>query len=265
MSTEPTGRDLARLALQQARANAKNTPARRTGTPRRRSAPARGAGRDPIGLGAVVAALMADEGADTALGGGTVLDQWAEIAPELAGKVAAEAFDAATGLLSLRPATAAYGAQMRLFQTQMVVRINTNLGRPVVRDLRVLPPRSPTHHNIPTAGARIPEMPEQLGPVRTRDQASSGYHRALTAHQAAWVRQEDPLPPAVQAAIAEQDEALRRRRESPQDFADARELIEQLQARARAAEDYHSRALARARADKVGRGPAVPRVFDQAG
>ncbi|MFF8798149.1 hypothetical protein [Streptomyces globisporus] len=39
---------------------------------------------------------------------GSVIDQWPAIAPELAGKVEAVQFDAATGTLHLRPATPAY-------------------------------------------------------------------------------------------------------------------------------------------------------------
>jgi predicted nucleic acid-binding Zn ribbon protein len=263
-ATEPSGRDLARQIFQQARAAAKNTPTRPgTGRPRRRAAPARGAGRDPVGLGAVVAGLMADEGVDVALGGGTVLDQWETIAPELAGKVAAEHFAPETGLLSLRPATAAYGTQLRMLQAQMVARINTKLGRAVVRSLRVLPPGNPQAaqpggtRSVAAQSAAAPGTPG--APLRTRADASPGLLAALAvaaAHHDQTPRTPRPTSPLADAPVL---------REPEHAFVDAVQIQEDLAAAAARTADIERRARAMARAQKAGRTLDVPRVFDQAG
>lgn len=50
-------------------------------------------------------------------------------------------FDPNTGTLHLRPASPAYAAQLRLFDRQLVARINEKTGgRPAVRALRILAP-----------------------------------------------------------------------------------------------------------------------------
>lgn len=267
-----SGADLARTMLQAARQAAKQhgtnpSPARRTV---RRSAPRRGEGRDPITFMAAVAGLLESRGWEAPAAGGSVIDQWPQIAPELEGKARAVGYQPATGVLELAASSPAYATNLRLLEQQLVDRINTHLrdhragpepGRTSrgaeppgpVRSLHITqdtrPSRGP-NHQVQAAPA-APRQPADDTPPRTRETASPGYHRALTAHQTKHQQRDDPLPPAVEAAIEAHDQALRRCREPEQDFADARELAEQRQARARAVADPRVRALARARAEKT--------------
>lgn len=180
MTDQPSGADLARQMLRRAQADARNRPTRPTRKPKPDRRAARGSRRDPIGLGAVLGQLQTDMDWKTSVAGGTVLDRWAAIAPELVGKVAAEGFDADTRTLALRPASPTYATQLRWLGQQMVTRINQAMGDGTVRALRILPPR-------PVAGAATPE-PEKPRPTiaaeqpeRTRADAAVGYHRALEA------------------------------------------------------------------------------------
>lgn len=253
---EPAGSDLARIALQAARAAAKTRPAGPAPKPRRRSTARRMDGRDPLPLGKALENLVAEHGWETPAAGGTVIDQWPAIAPELAGKVAAEGFDAETGCLSLRPATAAYGAQMRLFARQMVARIAEKTGTSAVRSLRILPPRGPAGTTPDVAAASDgPVAAPGAGdgiPLKTRADASPGLLAAqeLLATLRAGAEQEAArtTPPPVL-------------REPESAFADAVAMTEDTAARATRAEDPRERALARARAEKADQAPAVPRAF----
>ena len=130
--TESSGRDLARLALAQARAAAK----KRGNAPKPKSVRRRiyrGDGRDPVG----VANLL--DNWQPGMAGGNIINQWATIAPGLVGKVAPIHYDADHGRLDLRPATNAYATQLRLFANDTAKLINEQLGREAVRTIRVLP------------------------------------------------------------------------------------------------------------------------------
>jgi hypothetical protein len=104
----------------------------------------------------------------------------------------------------------------------------------------------------------------EAGPVHTREAASAGYRQALAAHQAAKGEHADPVTAAVRAAIERQDQALRQRREAEARFADCLAAGEELAEQAAAAADPHALALKRAREDKAGHLPAVPRLFGAA-
>lgn len=200
---EPSGVDLARVALAQQRAAAPSRPA---AAPQQRRPPAatrrRGAdGRDPIGAGTAIARFIQDRGWSTATAGGSILDRWGTIAPELAGKVFAEHFDPETGILHLRPHVDAYGTHLRLREREVVDRINEAVGGTTVRGLRILPtgpaaaagepapaaPVTPAPAPAPEPApgpaaearaalrARMAEPPPELPPARTRENASEGY------------------------------------------------------------------------------------------
>jgi hypothetical protein len=94
---ELSGVDLARIALHQARAAAKNrgdTEARAARHSRQQVA--RRDGREPSGFAAVLQGLMADRAWELPAAGGSVLDRWPDIAaavsPQLPAHVGAVAF-----------------------------------------------------------------------------------------------------------------------------------------------------------------------------
>ncbi|HEY3479182.1 MAG TPA: DciA family protein, partial [Streptomyces sp.] len=217
---ELSGVDLARSALLAARAAARNNPApqqkKRTNTSRRT---ARAGGRDPIGLAAAITGMMGDRGWEPPETGGSILDQWPSIAPELVGKVTAERFEHDTGILHLRPASPAYATQLRLFQAQTLRRIHEKTGHRSVRALRILAPGTPAATT--QAG---PEQPPAATPaetpIRTRDDGCPGYQDALAV-----VLEHRPEPPTtnpyVAEAMARQEAALRANRQPENEHRDA--------------------------------------------
>ncbi|MFJ5680255.1 DciA family protein [Streptomyces sp. NPDC093097] len=209
---EPSGVDLARVALHAARENAKkhrgDSAAPRTR--RKGAAVRRGDGRDPQGFGAVLQRLMADRAWDLPAAGGSLLDRWpdiaAAIAPQLPHHVAAVAFHAETGQLELQPTSPAYATQLRLITPRIITAANQETGTTTVRRVRVLPAGNlPT----PTTTTQAP-VAEPVEPPRPTEpaQPSDGFRQALAAHRAAWSGR--PADPALQEAIEQQTLALRR-------------------------------------------------------
>lgn len=244
--TEPTGVDLARVALAQARKAAKaNGALAATGkqkpTRRRRT---RSDGRDPVGLASAVNGLMNDRGWETPAAGATVVNAWPDIAPELCGKVTAIRYDADTGSLHLQPASPAFATHLRLLGAQLVKRVNTHIGGPTVRTIKVLPPGSTSTH---TAGGQPPSEPGPGGDqaLKTRSEGSPGYQTALAAHQ----RHKATAPAPSSAAWTTQQP----QREPEEQFTDSQAALEEDRARQRVEEDPHARALRRARAERTAR------------
>ncbi|WP_329028272.1 DciA family protein [Streptomyces sp. NBC_00690] len=263
-SSGSSGVDLARVALQAARAAAKNRPADHPGgrSATRRLRTARPEGRDPLTFGAAITNLVTDRAWDTPVTGGSVIDRWASIAPELDSKVRAVRVDPETGHLVLLPTSSAYATQLRLLESQMVTRINTAMGANAVRGLRVLAPGTHTTTTAGTNTATTVEPQAERKPIRTRQTASAGYHEALAAHQA--TRTERTPDPHIAAANESQIRALRARREPESAFTDARALEDHVHTQAEAAADTHTRALAVARAAKTTRLPEPTRIFNTA-
>ncbi|GHC37093.1 MULTISPECIES: DciA family protein [Streptomyces rochei group] len=260
MTEQASGADLARMALAAARANAKHTPAPAKKT-RRTTRPARGEGRDPQGLGAVLGRLQAEQGWDTALDGGNLLDQWATIAPtELAATVQAVAYDPDRGILELRPASPAYATQIRLFQQQLVAHLNRQLGKPAVRTIRVLTPGS---DHRPTTEAPDPEQPAPAGPVKTRDTAHPGY-RATLALALEHRGRHDRVNRYEAEARARQEAALRASRQPEEDHHEAVWEIDHLKAaQVDEREAVRQAAIARVRHERAG-GTEPRRLFGAA-
>jgi hypothetical protein len=261
---QPSGVDLARFALQQARAAARTRPTDPRTRSLARSAARRTNGRDPLPLGAAVTRMMEERAWDTHLDGGGILDLWPTIAPELVGKVTVEGFDADTRVLALRPVSPAYGAQLRLLGQQMVGRINTALGGETVRALRVLPPGAPSRTAEPSV-LEPPAKPSIAPPpaARTRVEAGPGYHRALAAAQAGRT-----------AAANDPDQALRDRyfadvrgilREPETAFTDAQASLEDVAppSGGNTSEETRQAAIKRARDERAGRTPAIPTAFQR--
>ncbi|WP_327732912.1 DciA family protein [Streptomyces nojiriensis] len=201
-----SGVDLARVALHQAReaAKARGTTSGTRKTRRSvRAAAVRHDGRAVAGFGAVLQGLIADRAWDIPTAGGSILDQWPDIAaavsPHLAAHVTATAFHTETGQLDLRPDSPAYATQLRLLNARIITAANHAVGRQAVRAVRVLAvgqnPVSETRPAAPVSSAAAPTVV-----VRTRDMAPAGFHRALAAHQAVARTRGEPLDIAEAAA-----------------------------------------------------------------
>lgn len=264
--TEPelSGVDLARSALLAARAAAKNNPApqqkKRTSPSRRVT---RTGGRDPIGLAAAITGMMGDRGWEPPEAGGSILDQWPSIAPELVGKVTAERFEHDTGVLHLRPASPAYATQLRLHQAQILSTIHEKTGSRSVRALRILAPGA-----TPTVAETGPEQPPAATPeppIRTRADGCPGYQDARAValdHRP----ERPPADPYVLEAMAAQEAALRAKRQPVSEHREAVWAQQDAERKAGPAPGSVEESLARARAyarqQRAGRAPR--RAFDVA-
>ncbi|MEU5583072.1 hypothetical protein ABZ791_36365 [Streptomyces huasconensis] len=120
--------------------------------------------------------------------------------------VQAVAFYAESGQLDLRRNSPAYATQLRLISSWIVAAANDAIGTQTVRTVRVLAvgATAPAPREVVTAptAAGAPEAP-----VETRDVASPGFYRALTAHQAV------PRVPHVSSGVTEAIERRRAMRE----------------------------------------------------
>lgn len=254
---ELSGADLARLALNAARQAARRNGADQLAAKRAKTTVRvrRTDGREPVGLGGALQALMADRAWDLPVVGGSVLADWPAIAPELAAHVQALAFSAATGQLDLRPASPAWATQLRLTSPALLARINARVGTGAVRSIRVLAPATAAAAEASTAAVSKSPVPVVAEAAQPRERCA-GYQRAMAAHRQA---RPDRRPAVnIQQAIQRQDQALAAHREPEQAFRQAldhqAELREQA-TRAATAESFHVRALRRARAERAG---AVP-------
>lgn len=260
-STTPSGVDLARVALQAAKTEArKRGDAPGTVKVKRRVRAGRGGrvdGREPAGLAAVFQQLVTERAWEVPAAGGSLLQQWPDIAPDLARHVAAVGFDAEQGRLDLLPDSSAYATQLRMSTARLVALANQAVGRQAVRTIRVLPPgtaRGPAVPEVTPAAA-----PASEAPVRTRQDASPGYRQALAALQAGNEEHGDKLTPAVRAAAQRQEQMLRARREPEKEFGDGQAALEELRAKAaRQTSPDHSRARALQRLADERAGRAVP-------
>ncbi|MFF4227451.1 DciA family protein [Streptomyces abikoensis] len=249
-----SGLDLARVALQQARLAAKNNGGGQARAPRRlRPAAVKRDGREPSGFAAVLAGLMADRAWELPATGGSILDRWtdiaATIAPQLPHYVAAVAFHPETGQLDLRPDSPAYGTQLRLLNARIIAAANDAAGTQAVRSIRVLAAGATLAPRTTQPAPAAAVMPE--APAKTKETASPGYHRALSAHQAAM------KPPTIDPAIREAAErqVKDRLREPEELFGNGHQTLDGLRAKAareRAADGARARALRRARAERAG-------------
>lgn len=201
-SPELSGVDMARAALAQARAAAKTRPTLITGTKKKPQRVHRRSG-DPISFGTAITGMMDERGWEPPEPGGSIQDQWPAIAPELAPHVQAVRFEHDTGTLHLQPVSDSYATQLRMFQAQIVRRIHDKTGNRTVRRLRILPVG-------PWQQTRPDEAPDTAvqeaappAPIRTRENASPGYRRALEAALAN-VPEPCPLNPLMAAASARQ-------------------------------------------------------------
>lgn len=151
------GPDLARAALEAARASAKARgvspgAAKTTGRirPRRRRGWS-GAGpddRDPQRLGRLVSRLAADRGWSDKLSGGNVFGRWAGlVGPDVAAHARPEALR--DGELTVRADSTAWATQLRLLQRQILQQIAAGIGPNVVKRLKIQAPTAPSWRRGP--------------------------------------------------------------------------------------------------------------------
>ncbi|WP_327749839.1 DciA family protein [Streptomyces europaeiscabiei] len=117
-SQQLSGVDLARVALRAAKVAAQKNGGGRTVQPKPRTTRViRRDGREPMGLGAAIGALVTERAWELPAAGATLRQRWAAIAPELAGHVAAVGYDADSGQLTVCPESAAWATKTRLERT----------------------------------------------------------------------------------------------------------------------------------------------------
>ncbi|WP_079127367.1 DUF721 domain-containing protein [Streptomyces sp. TP-A0874] len=147
-ATEPSGVDLARVALRAAkeRARAHGMAAERKKQARRgglRSG-ARADGRDPLPLSAAIKRLMTERGWETPAAVGGVLGRWPQlVGPEVAQHCEPQGFDEDARVLTVRCDSTAWATQLRLLAPQLLARLNADLGQQTVKLIKVLGPGGP--------------------------------------------------------------------------------------------------------------------------
>jgi predicted nucleic acid-binding Zn ribbon protein len=143
---EPSGVDLARVALRAAKeqARARGDAARQKKQVRRggglRSG-ARADGRDPMALGAAINRLINERGWETPAAVGGVMGRWPEIVGEdLANHCVPQRYDEDERVLTVQCDSTAWATQLRVLAPALVARLNEDLGHGSVRMIKVLNP-----------------------------------------------------------------------------------------------------------------------------
>ncbi|WP_329272138.1 DciA family protein [Streptomyces pseudovenezuelae] len=108
-----SGVDLARVALRAAKVAAQKDRGGRRAQPKPRTTRVvRRDGREPMGLGAAIGALITERAWALPAAGASLRARWEAIAPELAGHVAAVSYDADSGQLAVCPESAAWAMKL---------------------------------------------------------------------------------------------------------------------------------------------------------
>lgn len=147
---EPSGVDLARVALRAAKeqARARGDAAQQKKQARRgglRSG-ARADGRDPMALGAAINRLLTERGWETPAAVGGVMGRWPQIVgDDLAKHCVPLRYDddPAERVLTVQCDSTAWATQLRLLAPQLVARLNQDLGHGTVRLIKVQGPGGP--------------------------------------------------------------------------------------------------------------------------
>lgn len=144
-TAEPSGVDLARVALRAAKEAARaRGEAARQGRQVRRGGPRSGAradGRDPMALGAAINRLLVERGWETPAAVGGVMGRWPQIVgPDVAKHCVPERYDEVERMLTVRCDATAWATNLRLLAPTLVARLNEDLGQGAVRAIKVLGP-----------------------------------------------------------------------------------------------------------------------------
>ena len=163
-AAEPSGVDLARVALRAAKeqARARGDAAQQKKQARRgglRSG-ARADGRDPMALGAAINRLLNERGWETPAAVGGVMGRWPQIVGEdLAKHCVPERYDEDERVLVVQCDSTAWATQLRHLTPTLVARLNEDLGHGTVRMIKVLNPGGP---------------PRRYGPLRAPGSTGPG-------------------------------------------------------------------------------------------
>lgn len=145
--TRATGADLAREAMERARASARQrgayrtspTAAKRKQEQKRRDSQPFTAGRDPQPMSDAVESLLRRMGWTEQIEVSGVMGRWREIVgDQIADHCEPLTFD--EGALTVRASSTAWATQLGLMNGQIRHRINEEFGRDIVRELKVLGP-----------------------------------------------------------------------------------------------------------------------------
>jgi predicted nucleic acid-binding Zn ribbon protein len=151
---EPRGVDIARRALEEARAAAKASgksvgqgrSSVRALRPRRSRRTWSGSGpddRDPQTLGSLTSALAQTRGWSSKVSEGTVFGLWPKVVGE---DIASHAEPTALrdGVLSISAESTAWATQLRMMQSQIIAKIAAAVGSGVVTSVRITGPSAPS-------------------------------------------------------------------------------------------------------------------------
>ncbi|MGI5196607.1 DUF721 domain-containing protein [Streptomyces sp. CA-288835] len=153
-SPEPSGVDLARVALRAAKeqARARGDAAQQKKQARRgglRSG-ARADGRDPMALGAAINRLINERGWETPAAVGGVMGRWPEIVGEkLAQHCVPQGYDEDERVLTVQCDSTVWATELRRLTPALVARLNEDLGHGTVRMIKVLNPAGPSRRYGP--------------------------------------------------------------------------------------------------------------------
>ncbi|MEV8565762.1 DciA family protein [Streptomyces sp. NPDC051322] len=161
---EPSGIDLARVALRAAKEQAK---ARGAAAQQKKQAKrgglrsgARADGRDPLPLGAAINRLITERGWEAPAAVGGVMGRWPQIVGEsLAQHCMPQRYDEDARVLTVECDSTAWATQLRLLAPQLVARLNADLGQGTVKLIKVLGPGGP---------------PRRFGPLRAPGSTGPG-------------------------------------------------------------------------------------------
>ncbi|WP_079054355.1 DUF721 domain-containing protein [Streptomyces graminilatus] len=146
---EPSGVDLARVALRAAKeaARARGDAVQQKKQARRGGGLRSGSGRDrrdPMALGAAINRLVTERGWEAPAAVGGVMGRWPEIVgADLANHCEPESYDEDERVLTVRCDSTAWATNVRLLAPQLVARLNEDLGQGRVRLIKVLGPQGP--------------------------------------------------------------------------------------------------------------------------
>ncbi|MFJ3985820.1 DUF721 domain-containing protein [Streptomyces fungicidicus] len=163
---EPSGVDLARVALRAAReaARARGDAAQQRKQARRgglRSG-ARADRRDPMALGSAISWLLTERGWEAPAAVGGVMGRWPEIVGEdVAKHCEPERYDEGERVLVVRCDSTAWATNLRLLAPTLVARLNEDLGHGTVRLIKVVGPGGPARRFGPL------RAPGSVGPGDT--------------------------------------------------------------------------------------------------
>lgn len=145
---EPTGVDLARVALRAAKEQARlrGAAAQQKKQSRRgglRSG-ARADGRDPLPLGAAINRLITERGWEAPAAVGGVMGRWPQIVgDDVAQHCAPAKYDEDERVLTVQCDSTAWATQLRWLAPRLVARLNDDLGHGTVKLIKVLGPSGP--------------------------------------------------------------------------------------------------------------------------